>query len=83
MKTRALFVLTCAVGTCALAAPAPAEEPPNPTDPKIANGSAERALDKARAKWKRARIGSYDYEAQRSCFCPTTGFHKVKSARTA
>ena len=44
----------------------------------IADGSAEKALDKARAKWKKAKIGSYDYEARRSCFCPTTGLHKVK-----
>jgi len=78
MKTRALLLLTFAIGICALAAPALAEEPPNPTDPKIASGSAEKALDKARAKWKKAKLGSYDFEAQRSCFCPTTGFHKVK-----
>jgi len=81
MKTRALLLLTFAIAACALAAPALAQEPPNPTDPKIANGSAEQALDKARAKWKKAKIRSYDYEARRSCFCPTTGWHKVKVRR--
>ena len=78
MRLRALLVPALAAAACALAAPALAQEPPNPTDPYIAGGSAEQALDKARAKWKKAKIRSYDYEARRSCFCPTTGWHKVK-----
>jgi hypothetical protein len=78
MRLRGLLVPALAAAACAGAVPALAQEPPNPTDPYIANGSAEKALDKARAKWKRAKIRSYDYEARRSCFCPTTGFHTVR-----
>lgn len=78
MPIRALLLLTFVLAAGAIAAPAPAQEPPNPTDPSIANGSAGKALDKARAKWKTAKIRSYDYEARRSCFCPTTGWHKAK-----
>jgi hypothetical protein len=76
--TRALLLLTLAVAATALSAPALAQEPPNPTDPSIANGNAEKALDRAKAKWKLAKLSSYDFEARRSCFCPTSGFHKVK-----
>ncbi len=78
MPIRALLLLTLVLAAGAIAVPATAQEPPNPTDPYIASGSAGTALDKARAKWKKAKIRSYDYEARRSCFCPTTGFHKVK-----
>lgn len=81
MTTRALLLLAFATAACVVAVPALAEEPPNPTDPRIADGRAERALDRARAQWKRAKIRSYDLEAQRTCFCPTTGFHKVKVRR--
>ena len=35
------------------------------------------ALDRARARWKAAKIRSYRYEARRTCFCPTTGWHVV------
>ncbi len=85
-----LLLLTLAVGAAAGAAGAGAGapepqippdsigEPPNPTDPRIADGSAAKALNRARAKWKRAKLRSYDMEARRSCFCPTTGWHKVK-----
>jgi hypothetical protein len=78
MKTRALLLLACVVAAAALAAPGFAQEPPNPTAANIANGSAEKALDKARAQWRKAKLRSYDFEARRSCFCPTTGWHKVK-----
>jgi hypothetical protein len=78
MKTPALLLLACVVAAAALATPGLAQEPPNPTAPYIASGSAEKALTKARAAWKKAKIRSYDYEARRSCFCPTTGWHTVK-----
>ena len=78
MKPRALLLAPFVVAACAFAAPALAQEPPNPTAASIANGTAEKALDQARAKWKKAKLRSYDYEARRSCFCPTTGWHKVK-----
>jgi Family of unknown function (DUF6174) len=81
MTIRALLLMAFAVAAAALAAPVLAQEPPNPTDPSIASGKAEKALDRARAQWKKAKIRSYDYEARRSCFCPTTGWHKVKVRR--
>lgn len=76
MALRTLILVTLLLA--APCVPALAEEPPNPTDPKIASGAAARALDRARAQWRKARIRSYDLEVQRTCFCPTTGFHKVR-----
>ena len=75
---RALLLLSLVLAAAAPAAPALAQEPPNPTDPAIADGSAERALQRARAKFKRAKLRTYDFEARRMCFCPTSGFHKVR-----
>jgi len=72
-----LLVLVLAVTAFGLAGPAGAQEPPNPPDPYIVGGDAQQALDRARAKWKAAKIGSYRYEARRTCFCPTTGWHVV------
>ena len=69
--------------TAAGAVPAGAQEPPNPVDPRIADGSAQAALDRARAQWKAARIGSYRFQARRMCFCPTTGWHVVNVRRGA
>ena len=79
MLRRSLLVLTLAVATPALAVavPAAAQEPPNPPDPTIVDGSAQKALDRAKAKWRAAKIGSYRYEARRQCFCPTSGWHVV------
>jgi hypothetical protein len=71
------LVLLLAAASLAVAGPAGAQEPPNPPDPYIVAGDAQQALDKARAKWKAAKIRSYRYEARRMCFCPTTGWHVV------
>jgi hypothetical protein len=38
-------------------------------DPSIADGSAQRALDKARARWRKTGPRSYTYRARISCFC--------------
>jgi hypothetical protein len=76
MARRLVLLLTLLLATAA-AVPAAAQEAPNPPDPAIVDGSAQRALDRARAKWKAAKIGSYRYEARRQCFCPTTGWHVV------
>lgn len=75
-RCRLLLVLMLAAGA-ATAPPAAAQEPPNPPDPAIVDGSAQTALDRARAKWKAAKLRSYRYEARRVCFCPTTGWHVV------
>jgi hypothetical protein len=37
--------------------------------PSIADGSAQRALDAARARWRNAGPRSYSYRARVSCFC--------------
>jgi hypothetical protein len=74
---RALVLVLAALVLALPAGPAGAQEPPNPPDPSIVDGSAQRALDRARAKWKAAKLRSYRYEARRMCFCPTTGWHVV------
>jgi hypothetical protein len=79
MTIRSLLLLTLAVVATAAAAPASAQAPPpNPVDPSIADGSAQAALDKARARWKALKIRSYDYEVQRTCFCPTSSWMRIK-----
>ncbi|MEA2194322.1 MAG: hypothetical protein QOG42_756 [Solirubrobacteraceae bacterium] len=75
-----LLALMLAAGA-ALALPAGAQEAPNPPSPYIVGGDAQRALDKARATWKAAKIASYRYEARRTCFCPTSGWHTVNVRR--
>jgi hypothetical protein len=78
MARRLLLLLVLCAATLAVASgPVAAQEPPNPPDPYIVGGDAQQALDKARAKWKSAKIGSYRYEARRTCFCPTSGWHVV------
>jgi hypothetical protein len=72
-----LLLLILAVAVAGFAAPASAQEAPNPPDPYIVDGAAQKALDRARARWKAAKIASYRYEARRTCFCPTTGWHTV------
>lgn len=83
MAKRSILLLTLFLAlTAAAAAPAGAQEPPNPVDSSIADGSAQQALTKARAKWKAAGIASYRFQARRMCFCPTTGWHTVNVRRT-
>jgi len=72
-----LLVLMIAAGA-ATALPAGAQLPPATPDPSIADGSAQQALTAARARWKRAKVRSYDYEVKRTCFCPYTGWIAVK-----
>ncbi len=76
MTARLLILLVFLAAVALPAAPAGAEAP-NPPDPSIVDGSAQQALDRAKAKWRAAKIGSYRYEARRQCFCPTTGWHVV------
>ena len=77
MLARLLLVLSLVAVGALTAVPAGAQEPPNPPDPSIVDGSAQEALDRAKAKWRAAKIRSYRYEARRQCFCPTTGWHVV------
>jgi uncharacterized protein DUF6174 len=49
----------------ALLAPAHAD----PVDPAIADGSAQRRLDAARARWAAAGLRTYSFRVERQCFC--------------
>jgi hypothetical protein len=60
-----------------MAAPAAAQGPgPGPSRPRekpdasIRDGSAQRALDRARKRWRKAGIHNYRFTISRSCFCP-------------
>ena len=54
--------------------PAPGETP----DPAITDGSAQRALDKARARFRAANVRSYRVRIARGCFCP----EEIRKPRT-
>jgi hypothetical protein len=63
------------VALVALAPPQPPPEPaprpvPNPTAKSIQDGSAQRKLDRARKRWRKARIHNYRFQLTRQCFCP-------------
>jgi len=62
--------LTLAVAA-ALVAPAGAQtpQPGEAPDPSIADGSAQRALDRARDTWQVAGIRSYRFRVRVQCFC--------------
>jgi hypothetical protein len=72
---RALLVLLLTIAVAAPAAgqspgpggPAP---PRNTPDESIRDGSAQRKLDRARKRWRRADIHNYRFALSRSCFCP-------------
>jgi Family of unknown function (DUF6174) len=81
MANRTVLLLTVVLAaSAAFALPAAAQQPlPAPTpDPTIADGSAQHALDTARARWKALRIRSYDYEVRTSCFCMPMGWIAIK-----
>jgi len=75
-----LVLAAAAAAGAAFALPAGAQTglPPATPDPGIADGSAQRALDQARARWKRLKIRNYDYEVIQICFCPSTGWQLIK-----
>ena len=52
----------------------PVERPYDQPDPAIIDGSAQRALDHARAQWRRSGIRSYRYEVKPVCFCRPDGW---------
>ena len=69
------LLLAVALLVLAGVAPAGAQSPPGPVvprndpDPSIRDGSAQRALDRARKRWRRADIHNYRFALERSCFC--------------
>lgn len=55
----------------AFAGPVVAQDAQPPvTDPHITDGTAQKQLDAAKRKWKRAGIRNYQLRAAISCFCP-------------
>jgi hypothetical protein len=69
----ALLVATAGGQTPAPQPPQPPQPPQDTPDRSIRDGSAQRALDRARRRWRRARIHNYRFELTRSCFCPQSG----------
>jgi hypothetical protein len=68
MLTLALAALTLAV-VPASAAQAPPRQGDEEVDPSIADGSAQRDLDEARATWRRRGPRSYAYRLRLGCYC--------------
>ena len=70
MRALAVLLLLLALAAPA-AAQAPAPSPPRDQPaPSIRDGSAQRALDRARKRWRKAGIHSYRFSLARTCFCP-------------
>ena len=40
----------------------------------ITDGSAQRKLDRARERWRKARLHNYRFQLTRHCFCPPTSW---------
>jgi hypothetical protein len=69
MRTLALVASTAFA--LVAASPAQPQEPPaEKPDPAITDGSAQRALDAAKARWRARGPASYRFRVRRSCFCP-------------
>ncbi len=68
----ARLVLTFLAAGAVAAGAAVAEEPPveRKVDAGIVDGSAQKELDAARARWRKHGFRSYREEIDRSCFCP-------------
>jgi hypothetical protein len=62
-------IAVLAVMACGASALAQTDPTANRPDPAITDGSAQKALDSARAKWKAAHIRNYDFRGAISCFC--------------
>jgi hypothetical protein len=73
---RLLLLASLVTVAAAIAAPARAQDD-NPPDPSIADGSAHRALDRAKARWRDAAIRSYRFDVRVECFCPDVQWHAV------
>ena len=79
-----LVVAALALGLL-LATPAAGQSPPTPPrdepDPAIVNGSAQRKLDTARRRWRRARVHNYRFQLDVLCFCAPRGEPNVLFVR--
>jgi hypothetical protein len=79
VRLRLAAVVVIALGLL-LATAASGQSPPSPPtfdrgapDESITDGSAQRKLDRARRRWRRAGIHNYRFELNLLCFCPTRG----------
>ena len=63
---RLLLIVVLALAAAPPAAGAGAQQD---VDPQIADGSAQRALDAARARWRATGLRSYDFRVALLCFC--------------
>ena len=78
MLVRLIAAVVVALGLLSVAG-ASGQSPPPPTfdrgepDRSIADGSAQRKLDQARRRWRRAGIHNYRFELNRICFCVPGG----------
>ena len=79
-----LVVAALALGLL-LANPAAGQSPPTPPrdepDPAIVNGSAQRKLDTARRRWRRAGVHNYRFQLDVLCFCAPRGEPNVLFVR--
>jgi hypothetical protein len=63
-------VLAAALVVPVTAGHAQAPQPGDTPDPAITDGSAQRALNQARARFKAANVRSYRVRVALGCFCP-------------
>ena len=73
MRPLSLAALLACAATALIAVPIASGTRPgyqSKPDPRIVNGSVQRALDGARKRWKHAGVASYSYKLDVSCFCP-------------
>jgi hypothetical protein len=62
-------MLAALLVSLAFAAQTPTQPPSTPAG-SIRDGSAQRALDRARERWREAGIRTYRFRLIRQCFCP-------------
>ncbi len=72
MRSRSLLCVTLVALSTVTAGGAHAQGtgPTEKPDPAIVDGSAQRALTRARATWKAANVRSYRVRVALGCFCP-------------
>lgn len=80
MRLRALIpvVLVSTLVAPAATGHAQVPQPGDTPDPAITDGSAQRALTQARARFKAAHVASYRVRVALSCFCP----EEIRKPRT-
>ena len=77
MRLRLIAAVVVALSLPAAGAPAQSPEPSpfdrGDPDKSIVDGSAQRKLDRARRRWRRAGIHNYRFQIERLCFCAERG----------